>query len=374
MSNFDETVIRRLTALEREVERLRVKERPDSGSGVTDHGALTGLADNDHPQYLLTTGKAADSDKLDGKNSTYFAPASSVVTDHGALTGLADDDHSQYLNNTRHDTTTRHALGTVVPHDDHGQLTGLADDDHTQYTKHPATSTDNAIVRWDGTGGRTLQNSSVAIDDNGKLSGDGLDGWIYDTDTWSYVSATSFKIAGKNVAYRFPKGTKIKLVNDGSTKYFYVVAATFSTDTTITITGGSDYSLVSGTISGQAYSYAAAPQNFPQRFNWAPSFTGFSTPPTGAHRFCFIGNLCHVFVFESGGESNSTAFEFTAPVTAIMNVYEPVRLCNNGSIGDNPGMAVISTDGQIKVYLNLSGSKTTASGTKYVQFEAAYLF
>ena len=28
MSNFDETVIRRLTALEREVERLRVKERP----------------------------------------------------------------------------------------------------------------------------------------------------------------------------------------------------------------------------------------------------------------------------------------------------------------------------------------------------------
>ena len=30
MSNFDETVIRRLTALEREVERLRVKERPVS--------------------------------------------------------------------------------------------------------------------------------------------------------------------------------------------------------------------------------------------------------------------------------------------------------------------------------------------------------
>jgi hypothetical protein len=26
------------------------------------------------------------------------------VTDHGALTGLADDDHPQYLNNTRGDT------------------------------------------------------------------------------------------------------------------------------------------------------------------------------------------------------------------------------------------------------------------------------
>lgn len=46
------------------------------GGGVTDHGALTGLADNDHPQYLL---------------------AAAAVTEHGALTGLSDDDHTQYL-------------------------------------------------------------------------------------------------------------------------------------------------------------------------------------------------------------------------------------------------------------------------------------
>lgn len=47
-------------------------------SGVTDHGALTGLGDNDHPQYLLTTGKAADSDKLDGLDSTNFVLASGL--------------------------------------------------------------------------------------------------------------------------------------------------------------------------------------------------------------------------------------------------------------------------------------------------------
>ena len=41
--------------------------------GVTDHGLLTGLEDNDHPQYLLTTGKAADADKLDGLDSTVFS-------------------------------------------------------------------------------------------------------------------------------------------------------------------------------------------------------------------------------------------------------------------------------------------------------------
>ena len=69
MSDFDEKVIERLKRLEREVERLQVKERPVV---ITDHGALTGLADDDHTQYLLTTAKAADSDKLDGLDSTDF--------------------------------------------------------------------------------------------------------------------------------------------------------------------------------------------------------------------------------------------------------------------------------------------------------------
>jgi len=49
-------------------------------SGVTDHGALTGLGDNDHPQYLLTTAKAADSDKLDGLDSTDFGRPVFLVT------------------------------------------------------------------------------------------------------------------------------------------------------------------------------------------------------------------------------------------------------------------------------------------------------
>ena len=42
---------------------------------------------------------------------------SSGITDHGELDGLADDDHSQYLNVARHDLTARHPLGSVVPHE-----------------------------------------------------------------------------------------------------------------------------------------------------------------------------------------------------------------------------------------------------------------
>lgn len=35
----------------------------------------------------------------------------------------------------------------------------------------PASSTDNAITRFDGTGGKTLQNSGITIDDSDNISG-----------------------------------------------------------------------------------------------------------------------------------------------------------------------------------------------------------
>jgi len=73
--NNEARLVDEIGKLKREVERLKRVEAPLSGGGVTDHGALTGLLDNDHPQYLLTTGKAADSDKLDGIDSTGFATA-----------------------------------------------------------------------------------------------------------------------------------------------------------------------------------------------------------------------------------------------------------------------------------------------------------
>jgi hypothetical protein len=63
-----------------------------------DHGGLTGLGDDDHPQY----------------------------GDHGGLTGLSDDDHPQYLKPADHDDTEHAAIN-------HDVLAGLADDDHTQY-------------------------------------------------------------------------------------------------------------------------------------------------------------------------------------------------------------------------------------------------
>lgn len=76
--NNEQRIIEELGWLRKEVQRLSRVEVPLSGGGVTDHGALTGLLDNDHPQYSQTThdhagtylpiaGKAAD-----GLDSTDF--------------------------------------------------------------------------------------------------------------------------------------------------------------------------------------------------------------------------------------------------------------------------------------------------------------
>lgn len=90
---------------------LTVSGLPVSTSaGVTDHGLLTGLADDDHPQY----GSTAQNETITGAwNFTTSLSISGVpvatgagVIDHGALTGLLDDDHPQYGALAQNETVT----------------------------------------------------------------------------------------------------------------------------------------------------------------------------------------------------------------------------------------------------------------------------
>jgi hypothetical protein len=107
------------------------------GGGVTDHGALTGLSDDDHSQYLLAsgtralTGPLATSSTFDGRD---------VATDGTKLDGVeplaevnsvdASDLSAGVLANARvqQSNITQHQ-GAI----DHGSIAGLGDDDHTQY-------------------------------------------------------------------------------------------------------------------------------------------------------------------------------------------------------------------------------------------------
>jgi hypothetical protein len=79
------------------------------GMGVTDHGALGGLGDDDHSQYSRTDGTRPFSGTVSGVSPTSDAhlatkeyvddtvAASGQAIEHGSLLGLGDNDHPQYV-------------------------------------------------------------------------------------------------------------------------------------------------------------------------------------------------------------------------------------------------------------------------------------
>lgn len=100
-------------------------------------------------------GKSSPSSKLHIEAAT--SSVASLIMDEGTLlsspvSGAIEYDGADlyYTDNTN----TRHPLAKSV-----GNVTG------------PGSSTDNAIARWNGTGGDTIQNSSVVIDDSDNVTG-----------------------------------------------------------------------------------------------------------------------------------------------------------------------------------------------------------
>lgn len=145
------------------------------------------------------------------------------------------------------------------------------------------------------------------------------DGWITPTYTPVYVSATSIKVTGSDVTTQFPVGTKISL-NQSGTKYFYVTSTSFSTDTTINVTGGSDYTVANAAISSFKYSYDHTPQGFPKSFNWTPTWTNLTIGNgTQVFKFYMIGGLVFFRGYLTFGSTSSmgTGPYFTFPVTAL---------------------------------------------------------
>lgn len=149
-----------------------------------------------------------------------------------------------------------------------------------------------------------------------------LSGWIQFIDsTWSYASATTLTTAGDFSSY-FPRGTKIKLTNS-TVKYFYVVDCTYSApNTTLTLTGGSDYSLAAAAVSDFYFSYSAVVNGFPTYFNFNPTInwtagTAPSGTPTKTSVFSINGGVCTVNMYHYSYTAGATVTEanFTLPVT-----------------------------------------------------------
>lgn len=91
-------------------------------------------------------------------------------------------------------------------------------------------------------------------------------GWTDADETWTYVGADdptfTFKITGVDLTSKYSAGMRIKLTQT-TVKYFIITAVAFSTDTTITVYGGTDYDLANASITSPYYSTQKAPQGFP---------------------------------------------------------------------------------------------------------------
>jgi len=89
-------------------------------------------------------------------------------------------------------------------------------------------------------------------------------GWVSFNATATYASASSFTLVG-DWTDRLAVGDKIKLTN-GSVKYFYLTAVAYSSpNTTVTVTGGTDYTVASAAITANYYSKGNA-VGFPTAF------------------------------------------------------------------------------------------------------------
>ncbi|MBM3283375.1 hypothetical protein FJY90_03925 [Candidatus Gottesmanbacteria bacterium] len=191
------------------------------------------------------------------------------------------------------------------------------------------------------------------------------DGWTYDTATWTYASATTFTVSG-DVTATFQKGTKIKLTQT-TAKYFYVTSSSYSApNTTVTVTGGADYSIANATITSPAYSSVDNPQGFPDWFNHTVVYGGFSADPTATScKFRISGKTVFFYYFRNAaGTSNAATFTMSLPVAAENIVKGACDAYDNGAFKAAGAWRTTAGSTTLTLYTSDAEATWTASGTK----------
>lgn len=235
----------------------------------------------------------------------------------------------------------------------------------------------------EGTSARTIiVGDQIGLNMTAKLLTDiesalvGTDGWISDSaETWTFGSFTAgppaagtFTVTG-DLRTKYTVGTRIKLTQT-TVKYFVITAdPTYNSGTnttTVTISGGTDYTLANAAISANSHSYAENPQGYPTWFAFGPGLTGFSGSPSTNFVFALAGRICTVSVW-ANGTSNATTLTFTIPVKSTNTFDAPATAIDNGSQQSSPGMIEVGFGSTTATaYKNWSAAGWTASGTKEI--------
>lgn len=204
--------------------------------------------------------------------------------------------------------------------------------------------------------------------------GPGVDGWTSSADTWTFATATTFTISGVDRTTTFTPGTKLKLTQT-TVKYFVVQSSSFSTNTTVTITGGSDYSLANAAITAPFYSYQANPQGWPGWFNFTPSTTGI-TGESSTARFAVQGRIVSLELALTGTGSATTR-SFTLPfAVGHTGTFATTGLAEDaGSTQNTPGSLNLPNSGTTcNLFKNTANGAWTASGAWFYIGTITYEF
>jgi len=179
------------------------------------------------------------------------------------------------------------------------------------------------------------------------------DGWISAGETWTYASATTFTVP-TDLTTKYAKGTKIKLTQT-TAKYFYVTASSYGApNTTVTITGGTDYSLANAAITLPFYSYAVMAQGFPDLFNYTPVWTSSGVAPsigngtlTGIFKMAARTVTVEVFMKPGGTTTFGTGtYYWSIPVADVGTVEAWIGGCRvqDSGTGWISGITVVDKD------------------------------
>lgn len=173
-------------------------------------------------------------------------------------------------------------------------------------------SLDNANIKSNAAiSGSKIADASIDLG----LKASSWDGWVAVSDSWAYASATTITVP-TDATTKYSVGDKIRLVQSGSTKYFYVTAVT---STVLTVNGGSDYTVANSAISAIYYSKDETPLGFPQYFNYTPTFANFTVgSATVVGEFNMVGKMVN---YRIGVTLNSSTMgsspTFTLPVASV---------------------------------------------------------
>lgn len=232
--------------------------------------------------------------------------------------------------------------------------------------------------------GSATQVATFTVDADGRLTAAAdatipTDGWVEDSATWTFASATTFTVTGDRTA-EFTKGTRLRFTQT-TVKYGAVaLSAHAAGTTTVTLIVNTDYTLVSAAITDPAYSYAANPQGYPGWFTYAPTIAGFSADPTStAYRWSVHGNTCFM-VHRQGvaGTSNATTLNISLPVVPVAtSSFLWQSATDNGTVLGTPGGVSVSPgSGGTAIYNKTMTALFgwTASGSKRADCSFYYEF